>query len=152
MTLQFIIFLSVIGIFIMPYNLTAIDDSNAISSNPGAVNIENGTGALGERLGFEKGSGIRIGALLIEDLNYLLAGGLKPKKWSGNSVFILSLNLDTEKLRWWSGGNVGIEFLQFNGSPTNREAGTVQGYNSLTGPPPFRSLRAISVLVSSRIF
>lgn len=110
--------------------------SPVISSNPGAVNIETGTGALGEYLGFEKDSGVRLGALLLEDLNYLFCGGLKPKKWSGNSLFILSLNLDTEKLGWREGGKFGTEFFQFNGRPTNREAGTVQGYNSLTGLSP----------------
>lgn len=116
------------------YSLKAIDD--VISSNPGAANITTGTGAFGEKLGFAKDSGVRLGFLLIEDLNYLFSGGVKPKNWSGNSLFILSLNLDTEKLHWWKGGKFGIEYLQFNGRPTNREAGTVQGYNSLTGLSP----------------
>lgn len=45
------------------------------ASNPSAVEIYTGTGALGESLGFEKDSGVRIGALWIGDLNYLIAGG-----------------------------------------------------------------------------
>ncbi len=77
------------------------------------------------------------GGLLIEDINYLFCGGLEPKKWSGNSLFILDLNLDTEKLKWWQGGSFGAEFLQFNGRPTNIEAGSIQGYNSLSCTPPF---------------
>lgn len=117
-------------------SLNTVAANNAISSNPGAVNLETGTGALGEKLGFSKDYGVRLGGLLIEDLNYLFCGGVKPKKFSGNSIFILSLNLDTEKLGWWKGGKFGVEFFQFNGRPTNREAGTVQGYNSLTGLPP----------------
>lgn len=110
--------------------------TDSISSNPAAVNISTGTGALGEFLGIKKDSGVRLGGLLIEDINYLFCGGADPKKSSGNSLFILSLHLDTEQLNWWQGGSFGAEFLQFNGRPTNLEAGLVQDYNNLTGPPP----------------
>lgn len=79
------IFATIFSFFL--YSLFAVDESKMISSNPGAVNIETGTGILGEKLGFKKDSGIRFGGLLIEDLNYLFQGGLKPKKWSGNSIF-----------------------------------------------------------------
>src|SRR5205085_2050044 len=41
-----------------------------------------------------------------------------------------------EKLGAWKGGLFGVQYLQFNGSPTNAQAGSVQGYNSLPGPPP----------------
>lgn len=109
---------------------------NAISSNPGTVNIQTGTGALGEAFGLKKDSGIRLGGLWIGDLNYLFCGGAKPKKWSGNNLFQLSLSLDTEKLNGWKGGLFNVEFFQFNGRPTNAEAGCVQGYNSLTSTPP----------------
>lgn len=111
-------------------------DDDAISSNPAAVNITTGTGALGEHLGLNKNSGVSLGGLLIEDINYLFCGGLQPKKCSGNSLFILSLKLDTEKLKWWQGGSFGAEFLQFNGRPTNVEAGTVQDYNGLSCAAP----------------
>lgn len=109
---------------------------NAISSNPGAVNIETGNGDLGKLLGIKPDSGVRLGGLLIEDYNYLFCGGLKPKKGSENSVFILSLTAETEKFGWWQGGKFGVEFFQLNAHPTNREAGCVQGYNSLTGQSP----------------
>lgn len=135
MTSRFVKFTSTI-ILCFFFHLNGIETSNAISSNPGAVNIETGTGALGERLGIKKDSGVRLSGLAIEDLNDLFCGGLKPKKLSGNSIFILNLSLDTEKLGWWKGGKFGTEYFQFNGRPTNREAGTVQGYNSLTGQPP----------------
>ena len=110
--------------------------SKAISSNPGAVNIETGTGSLGRALGLKKESGIRFGGLWIGDLNYLISGGAKPHKLSGNNVALLSLSVDPEKFSSWKGGRFAIEFLQFNGRPTNREAGTIQGYNSLTGESP----------------
>ncbi|PYJ01727.1 MAG: porin [Verrucomicrobia bacterium] len=49
---------------------------------------------------------------------------------------MLGAGLDAEKLVGWKGGRFGVEFLQFDGNPTNTEAGTIQGYNSLPGPPP----------------
>lgn len=101
------------------------------ASNPSAVEIYTGTGELGQWLGFEKDSGVRIGALWIGDLNYLIAGGKTPHKMSGNNLAQVSLHVGTEK-----GGLFGAEFLQFNGRPTNIEAGSVQGYNSLTGSKP----------------
>ena len=106
------------------------------SSNPGAVNIEVGTGALGEKLGFSKNAGLRLGGLWIGDENYLYSGGIKPHHWSGNSLFILDFSADMEKMICWNGAKFGTSFLQFNGSPTNADAGSVQGYNSLPGPSP----------------
>jgi len=129
---RFFIFFFHLGLF---FATAVFGDS--ISSNPGAVNISTGTGKLGELLGLKIDSGVRLGGLLIEDANYLFCGGVDPRKWSGNSLFILDLNLNTEKLKWWQGGAFGAEFLQFNGQPTNDEAGTVQGYNSLVASPPF---------------
>lgn len=128
----FIIFFSLGLLFV-----GALFATDSLSSNPAAVTITTGTGTLGEYFGLTKDSGVRLGGLLIEDVNYLFCGGLEPKKWSGNSLFILDLYLDTEKLKWWRGGSFGSEFLQFNGRPTNTEAGSVQGYNSLPATPPF---------------
>lgn len=108
----------------------------SVSANPAAVDINTGTGALGEMLGFKKESGIRIGGLWIGDINYLMTGGFDPHKTSGNSLFQLSLNVDFEKRFGWKGGMFGIEFLRLDGRPTNVEAGCVQGYNSLTELPP----------------
>ena len=53
-----------------------------------------------------------------------------------NSALIVGADLDAEKLICWKGASFGIEFLQFNGEDTNGQAGSVQGYNSLPGPPP----------------
>lgn len=115
---------------------TSEDSKGGVSSNPGAVNKETGTGALGEKIGFKKDSGVRIGGLWIADINYLISGGVKPKKWSGDSLIQLELSLDTKKLEWWEGGLFCVEFLQLNARPTNAQAGTVQGYNGIPGPPP----------------
>ena len=65
-----------------------------------------------------------------------MSGGEQPGSWSWNSLLILNLDLDSEKLIGWKGGKFGIDFLQFDGEPTNERAGSVQGYNSLPGPPP----------------
>jgi porin len=107
-----------------------------ISSNPGAVNQTTGTGQLGEWLGFTKDSGVFLGGVWAGDTNYLISGGEQPGSWSWDSLLILSLGLDSEKLVGWKGGKFGIDFLRFDGDPTNQRAGSVQGYNSLPGPLP----------------
>jgi porin len=107
-----------------------------ISANPGAVNQITGTGQAGEWLGFQKDSGVFLGGVWAADTNYLISGGERPGSWSWNSLLILSLGLDSEKLIGWKGGKFGIDFLRFDGDPTNQRAGSVQGYNSVPGPPP----------------
>jgi len=108
----------------------------AISGNPGAVNIVTGTGLLGRTLGLDNISGVRLGGLWIGDANYLISGGVEPRKWSFNSLLLVDLSIDCEKLVGIPGGQFGAEFLQFNGQPTNNQAGAVQGYNSLVAAEP----------------
>lgn len=108
-----------------------------ISGNPAAVNIVAGTGKLGELLGLEKESGLRLGGLWLGDASGVLVGGARPGQWGLNSLTVLDLNADTEKLGGWRGGLFGIQFLQYTGEPTNALAGTVQGFDSINGPPPF---------------
>ena len=107
-----------------------------ISANPGATNQITGTGQAGEWLGFKKDSGVFLGGVWAADTNYLISGGEQPRSWSWDSLLILSLGLDSEKLVGWKGGKFGIDFLRFDGDPTNQRAGSVQGYNSLPGLPP----------------
>jgi porin len=107
-----------------------------ISGNPGAINIVTGTGKLGEFLGFDEKSGIRLGGLWIGDSNWLATGGLAPGQWALNSLTLVDLTLDAEKLVGFQGGLFGIEFLQYTGQPTNPLTGVVAGFNSLDGPPP----------------
>jgi porin len=110
--------------------------TEGISSNPGAVDQTTGTGQAGEWLGFKKDSGVFLSGLWAADTNCLMSGGEQPGSWSWNSLLILNLDLDFEKLIGWKGGKFGIDFLRFDGEPTNERAGSVQGYNSLPGPPP----------------
>ncbi len=109
-----------------------------ISSNPAAVNIIAGTGALGRALGFDKDSGIRIGGLWVGDATGILTGGAAPGVWALNSLTIADLNLDAEKLIGWDGASFGIQYLNFTGQNTNGLAGAFPGFNSIeAGVPPF---------------
>jgi len=110
--------------------------SEPISSNPAAVDIVAGTGALGRFLGLDKDSGIRLGGLWIGDASGVLSGGQNPGAWGLNSLTIVDLNLDTEKLLGWTGGSFGTEFLQFSGQNTNGLAGAFPGFDSLEAGPP----------------
>lgn len=109
---------------------------NAITGNPAAVDALPGTGLAGRLLHLPEDSGLRVGGVWLADANGLLSGGAQPGKWSFNSALIVGANLDVEKLIGWKGASFGIQFLQFHGEDTNGQAGSVQGYNSLPGPPP----------------
>lgn len=114
---------------------------SGISSNPSAVNAVTGTGTaqayIEKQLGIRNNHGIRIGGMLIGDTNALFSGGVpNAEQWTENGLLLLSLSIDTEKFNGWKGGMFDIEYLQFNGQDTNGQAGSVQGYNSLPGPPP----------------
>lgn len=119
--------------------LYAKETSYGISGNPGAVNILTGTGELGRWMRIPEDSGFRLGGLWMGDYNALISGGTKAhhsRRWTGNSSLILDLYVNLEKAIRWKGASFGAEFLQFNGQPTNQDAGSVQGYNSLPGDPP----------------
>jgi porin len=110
----------------------------AISGNPAAVDSLPGNAWL---IGLIPGkpldeTGLRLGGVWLADTNGLISGGAQPGKWSWNSALIVGADVDAEKLAGWKGASFGIQFLQFNGENTNAQAGSVQGYNSLPGPPP----------------
>lgn len=116
------------------------DATKSISANPGAVDITTGTGALGRFIGFKEESGIRLGGLWIADFNGLAHGGSRiprPKKLTGDSLFILDFYLDLYKFCGWTGSSFGIDYLRFDGQDTNTYAGVAQGYNSLPAGKPF---------------
>lgn len=116
--------------------------SENISSNPAAINITPGTGALQryfEKLwGIQNDYGIQVDGLWVGDVNDLFSGGVPDAdRWTSNSLLILDMNLDTEKSFNWKGGLFDAQFLQFNGQSTNEQTGSVQGYNSLPADAPF---------------
>lgn len=113
----------------------------SITGNPAAESDNPGTGLAGRVLHLPEKSGLRLGGVWLADSNGLLSGGAQPGKWSFNSALIVGGNLDAEELIGWKGASFGIQFLQFNGQEingqnTNRQAGSIQGYNSLPGPFP----------------
>lgn len=139
-------------------SLTTIgQSSDYISSNPAAVNIVAGTGAMQQYveniLGIKDDHGIRIGGEWVGDTNDLFSGGIPdPQRWTSNSSLLLSLTADTEKLFGLEGGLFEASFLQFNGDDTNREAGSVQGYNSLPGHPPLDRSQLYQLWYRQKLF
>ncbi len=122
-------------------NNNAHEESRAISANPASVNIFVGTGLaqsyVEKKLGIQDDHGVRIGGMLLGDMNYLFSGGVPDaERWTNNGLFLADLSINTEKAFGLTGGLFDVQFLQFNGQATNAQAGSVQGYNSLPGAPP----------------
>ena len=107
-----------------------------IAGNPGAVDVEPGTGELGRLIGFGPDSGVRLGGVLVSNGNYLASGGNSPGVASFNNLLVTGLNADLDKLVNFPGAMIGAALLRFDGQPTNQQAGLVTGYNSLPGAPP----------------
>ncbi len=114
----------------------ASDEVQAISGSIGEVNAVTGNGLLGRILGLNKIPGVYLGGAWVADANYLATGGVKPHLWSFNSLILVNMTLDSDKLVGIPGGSLGAQMLQFTGQQTNREAGSFQGFNSLVSNPP----------------
>ncbi len=128
-----------------------------ISANPSAANAITGTGELQklvlDQFGISDDHGMRLGGVWIGNSSWLISGGAQPGMVSWNSLFIADLLIDLEKLTgWWEGATFGVEFLQFNGQDTNNQAGSVQGYNSLTGHPPLDRTELYQLWIFQRLF
>ena len=91
---------------------------------------------MGRLLGFGPASGVYLGGLYVADADYLFGGGNNPKSWNLNSLVIIGVDLDLEKLIHLPGSQIGAKFLQFDGQPANTDAGVVTGYDGLTGLKP----------------
>jgi carbohydrate-selective porin OprB len=76
----------------------AQDATQGIAGNPGAVDVEPGTGDLGRLIGFGPDSGVRLGGVLVSNGNYLASGGNSPGVASFNNLFVTDLNADLDKL------------------------------------------------------
>lgn len=130
----------------------AEEPTYGISGNPGAVNVLTGTGELGKWLKIPERTGIRFGGLWMGDYNALASGFDQHGRWTGNSLLILDLYIELQKAVQWKGAAFGAEFLQFNGSPTNADAGVVQGYNGITGPPPLNRSELYQLWIRQAFF
>jgi porin len=112
--------------------------SGAVSGNPSATDYSIvGTGWLGRTLGLKDEWGIKLGGLWLADTNLVAAGGAVPGGWTNNQALFIGLNIDADKMVDWTGASFGVQFLQFNGGETNEQAGSIAGYNSIVGLPPF---------------
>lgn len=109
----------------------------AVSGNPAAATFSTGTGWLGRTLGLRDEWGVRLGGVWLADTNIVAAGGVQKGGWTNNSALLVGLGIDAEKPVAWQGASFGFQFLQLNAGNTNGEAGSVQGYNGIVGPPPF---------------
>ena len=109
---------------------------SSIAANPAAVNIVTGSGWLGQQLGLRSDSGVFLGGVWVGNGNYLASGGEQPERSSFNSLFVANLTLDLAKLAHIPGAQFNVAFLNFAGQPSNAQAGTVTGYNGLSGAPP----------------
>ena len=110
----------------------------AVSGNPASTNYSIvGTGWLGRTLGLRDEWGVTLGGLWLADTNVVVAGGVQPGGWTNNQALIIGLGIDAEKLVDWRGASFGFQFLQFNGGPTNEQAGSIAGYNGIVGHTPY---------------
>lgn len=115
--------------------------SGTISSNPAAVNIKPGTGALQkyleDKFNIQNNYGLGFDGAYIGDINKLFSGGIpNAERTTFNSSLLVELTADADKLMRWKGAYFDVQLLQINDQPTNEQAGSVQGYNSLTGARP----------------
>lgn len=129
----------------------------SISSNPAAVNVVAGTGGLQRYIEKERciqnDCGIKMGGAWLGDVNRLLSGGIpNPKKTTSNSLLLANLTVDTEKFLGLNGGLFGTEILQLNAQQTNRQAGSLQGYNSIPGPPPINRFELYQLWYRQELF
>jgi porin len=123
-----------------------------IAGNPGAVNFKPGIGLIGRVLGFGPDSGVFIGGLWVGNTDYLFGGGVDPRSWNVNSLGIVGVDLDFQKLIRLPGTEFGAEFLVFDGQAANQAAGVVTGYDGLTGPPPLDRTELYQLWWRQRLF
>ncbi len=124
-----------------PIPASQADVPLSVSGNPAAVQDSTGSGALQDlvlkRIGIENNHGIFFGGLWLGDCNWLITGGAHPGAFSCNSALVLDNHIDLERLTGsWKGATFGAQFLRLNASPTNTQAGTIQGYNGIPGSDP----------------
>jgi porin len=107
----------------------------SVPGNPGADNVIFGTGWLGRQLGLSESSGVRLGGLWLGNADIQMSGRM-PGSASFNSLGIIDVLLDMNKIAGIEGGSFAATFLQFDGQDSNGRAGVMTGYNGLTEQAP----------------
>jgi porin len=98
-------------------------DSPGIAGNPGAVDVQPGTGALGRLLGLDPSTGFRLGGVLVSNGNYLVSGGNNPGRASFNNLLVIDLGVDLDKPRVFRARRSARRCSASTGSrPTSRPA------------------------------
>ncbi len=129
----------------------------SISSNPAAVDFMTNKGALQRYLekkyGIKNDHGINTLGVWIGDTNRLFSGGIPDvHRTTSNSLLLLNMSADTQKLYGWRDGLFGAQFLRLDAQSTNRQAGVVQGYNSIPGPPPLNRSELYEIWYRQKLF
>lgn len=108
----------------------------SVPGNPGADNVLFGTGWLGRQLGLSESSGVRLGGLWLGNADIQMSGRM-PGSASFNSMGIVDVLLDMDKIMGIEGGSFAATFLQFDGQDSNTRAGVMTGYNGITEQGPY---------------
>ena len=108
--------------------------------SPAGDSLRRGTGELGQLLGIPKDSAVTLGGEWIGNGSTQMSGGwIGPygRQSYGQAGFI-DLRLNAEKARFWKGGEVWVQGLQYNVlNNGNNASGSVQQFNNLLSAPPF---------------
>ena len=130
------------------------DESLTPSSNPAAVDSTPGTGMLGRWLGLPADGALRVGGVWVGNGSTQLSNGATSQSEQSGLAqqLLLDLTLDLQKALGWSGAKITVQGLQVNANPGADATGSVQGANSLMGPPPLDRTELFTYALSQDLF
>lgn len=111
-------------------------DVASVPGNPGADNVLYGTGWLGRQFGLSDSDGVRLGGLWLGNADIQMSGRM-PGSASFNSLGIVDMLVDLDKVAGLEGATFAATFLQFDGQDSNGRAGVMTGYNGITEQGPY---------------
>lgn len=111
-------------------------EQTSVPGNPGADNVLYGTGWLGRQLGLSDSDGVRLGGLWLGNADIQMSGRM-PGSASFNSLAIVDMLVDLDKVADLEGASFAATFLQFDGQDSNGRAGVMTGYNGITEQGPY---------------
>jgi len=130
------------------------DGSLPPASNPAAVDSTPGTGQLGRLLGLPADGALRLGGVWVGNAATQLSNGATTQSEQSGLAqqLLLDLSLDLQKSLGWSGAKLSVQGLQVNANAGGDATGSVQGANSLMGPPPLNRTELFSYTLSQQLF